>query len=329
VAATGSRTRLGIVGAGNIGGAMAARLCARGWPVVVHDIDPAREAEAAALGAKVASDAATVAMACDVLIVVVVDAAQTREVLFGHEGGGSEGMGAGGRAGAPSARRAAVQGLRPGQLVMLCPTIAPEDVAGVGEGLARIGVHTLEAPTSGGPQRARDGSMSLMLAGEAALIERHAAWLADVAAARFHVGERLGDAARTKLVNNLLATINLAGAAEALALAQRLGLDASRTLDVIERSSGQSWIASDRLRRALAGDAVPRAHVGLLAKDSALALAMAHRAGCEVPVGAAAAAVFAAARAEGWAGEDDASLWRRALGEAPPGPHWPRPGRSN
>nr|HPG81599.1 NAD-binding protein [Piscinibacter sp.] len=110
------------------------------------------------------------------------------------------------------------------------------------------------------------------------------------------------------LVNNLLAGINLAGAAEALALAERAGLDASLMLDVIERSSGQSWIGSDRMRRALAGDLAPRAHTTLLNKDTHLALDMARRLGTDTPVGAQAAALFARACDGGFASFDDASL---------------------
>ena len=124
----------------------------------------------------------------------------------------------------------------------------------------------------------------------------------------FRVGERPGDGARTKLVNNLLAAINLAGAAEAIALAERLGLDPARTLDVIEQSSGQSWIGSDRMRRAIAGDLAPRAHTTLLAKDSRLALEMAAAAGFEAPLGTAAAERFRAACAAGYGALDDASL---------------------
>jgi len=95
-----------------------------------------------------------------------------------------------------------------------------------------------------------------------------------------------------------------------LALAQRLGLDAAATLAVIEQSSGQSWIGSDRLRRALAGDTAPRAHMALLAKDSALALDAAQAAGARVPVGVAAALHFAQALQHGLAREDDSALWR-------------------
>lgn len=102
----------------------------------------------------------------------------------------------------------------------------------------------------------------------------------------FHISEKPGDGARTKLVNNLLAGIYLVGAAEVLALAACLGLDPGKTLDVIEQSSGQSWIGSDRMRRALAGDYAPRAHVTLLEKDTRLAIEAARAAGFEGRLGA-------------------------------------------
>jgi 3-hydroxyisobutyrate dehydrogenase-like beta-hydroxyacid dehydrogenase len=167
---------------------------------------------------------------------------------------------------------------------------------------------------SGGPARARDGSMSLMLACDETAWVRWQPLLATLASRLFRVGTRPGDGARTKLVNNLLAAVNLAGAAEAMALAERLGLDAATTLDVIAQSSGQSWIGSDRMARVLAGDTAPRAQMRLLAKDSALALAEAAHAGAAPPpLGQAAAARFAAALAAGQADADDSALWERLV----------------
>lgn len=155
--------------------------------------------------------------------------------------------------------------------------------------------------------------MSLMLGGRADVLQRHQRLLDAMSSRQFVVGERVGDGARTKLVNNLLAGINLVGAAEAIALAERLGLDAARTLDVIEQSSGQSWIGSDRMRRALAGDFAPRAHVGLLKKDTALAIEAAHAAGFAGLLGPLAARAFEQAHVGGMADLDDAALllWLR------------------
>jgi 3-hydroxyisobutyrate dehydrogenase len=151
--------------------------------------------------------------------------------------------------------------------------------------------------------------MSLMVAGDGAVVDSRRGLLDAMASPVFRIGERVGDGARTKLVNNLLAAINLAGAAEALALAARTGLDPTATLAVIERSSGQSWIGSERLHRALSGDLAPRAHMTLLAKDSRLAVELARQVDADVALGAAAMARFAAACADGLAGADDASLY--------------------
>jgi L-threonate 2-dehydrogenase len=283
--------QVAVIGAGNMGGAMAARLCERGWSVVVCDIDPVRQQQALDAGAHLADTPETAAralMADGVLIVCVVDASQSHHVLFGEHGAG------------PS--------LHPGHTVMLCPTIAPQDTEALALALAERGVGYIDAPMSGGPVRARDGSMSLMVAAQTALLERHAALLDALSSRVFRLGERVGDGARTKLINNLLAGINLVGAAEALALAERMGLNLGTTLDVIEQSSGQSWIGSDRMRRAIAGDLAPRAHLTLLEKDTRLAVAAAQGVGFDGPLGASAAGVFAQAHAAGMADLDDAAL---------------------
>src|SRR6188768_4220614 len=235
-----NRCSAGVVGIGNMGLAMAQRLRDRGHAVSVRDVRADQEALAQDAGAQVCATPAALAEVSAVVIVAVVDAAQTEAVLFGGDG----------VANANAAR----------PCVVLCPTIAPESVGSFSTRLDALGIDWIEAPMSGGPARARAGTMSLMVACRDAVFERHAALLATLADPVFRLGERAGDGARTKLVNNLLAAINLVGAAEALALAERVGLDPARTLAVVERSSGQSWIGGDRMARALAGDTVPRAH---------------------------------------------------------------------
>jgi 3-hydroxyisobutyrate dehydrogenase len=281
--------RIGVIGVGQMGLGMALRLLERGHGVHVRDVQPDREAMAAAAGAHIAVSPAALAALCDAVIVAVVDAPQLRQVLHGADGV---------LAATP----------RP-KVLLLCPTIAPGDVEQAAQALQQAGIDAIDAPMSGGPARARDGTMSLMVAAAAPVRARHAALLAEVTARVMPVGDRPGDGARTKLVNNLLAAINLAGAAEAMALALRLGLDGARTLQVIEQSSGQSWIGSDRMHRALQGDLAPRAATALLAKDSDLALAMsAADAGFEPPLARAAAQWFQRALADGHAADDDASL---------------------
>ena len=205
---------------------------------------------------------------------------------------------------------------------MLCPTIAPQAVEDCAAALAGAASHCIDAPMSGGPLRARDGTMSLMVACADAVYARWQGLLQDLSTRLFRIGTAPGDGARTKLVNNLLAAVNLAGAAEAMALAEALGLDPAATLAVIEQSSGQSWIGSDRMRRALAADPSVQAHLALLAKDSALAIAMASEAGAQPPLGRAAAATFAAACADGLAAADDSCAVGLECGAAQPRRRW-------
>ena len=292
---------VGIIGVGNMGGGMLARLRSLQVSVVACDMDPTREAQARQLGAQVSATPAQLvqALAPDgVLIIAVVDDVQTRQVLWGEQGA------------------AAV--LRPGQTVMLCPTLAPEFVEEQAALLSQAGVLCVDAPMSGGPQRAAEGTMSLMVAAPAPVYQANQDLLAALSGLVFNVSERVGDGARTKLANNLLAGINLVGAAQVLAMAQRMGLDPSKTLDVMERSSGQSWISSDRLRRALVNDYAPRAHVTLLEKDTRLAVEAGDAVGFTPELGRLAAAVFAQAHAAGLAHEDDASEFK-LYGSSMPG----------
>ena len=294
---TPSPPRIGVIGVGNMGLGIALRLRDQGLDVAARDIDPAREALARDGGCSVVDSPAAAATGRDLLIVVVIDAVQTRDVLFGAQG--------------------AAAALRAGASVMLCPTIAPGDVEDLARDLAAQGLHTIDAPMSGGPVRAREGRMSLMVATPDPVFDRWQGLLQRLADPVFRVGTRPGDGARTKLVNNLLAAINLAGAAEVLAVATRLGLDPATTMDVMEKSSGQSWIATDRLRRALADRHEPLAHMTLLAKDSSLAMAEVRRTGIAAPVGGAATDTFARALAAGLSRQDDSALYRWLLQQPP------------
>lgn len=271
-----------------MGAAIAANLIEHGWPVHVCDIDAAKTQPLEHLGAIVHLNPAQTAACVSLLIVCVVDGVQTYEVLFGLQGAASS--------------------LQSGHCVMLCPTIAPQDTESFAHRLAKFGVQTLDAPMSGGPARARDGRMSLMLACPDAVFEQHQDLIATLSSQVFRISQQPGDGARTKLINNLLAGINLAGSAEVLALSERMGLNLATTLDVIEQSSGQSWIGSDRMRRALVDDFEPRAHTTLLAKDTKLAISAADSLGFNATLGALTAQVFERALAFGLAGEDDASL---------------------
>ncbi len=336
--------RVGVIGAGAMGWAMAMNLRRQGVDVAVRDTDPAVERAAREQGLVVHASPAALAAHCEVVVVAVVDAPQVDEVLFGRRPsvGGRADLAAPTLTAGPAllpptsalpppgsalpppvaldaeeprvpdgvvhARRSAD---RPAPTVLLCPTIAPDATESFARRLAEYGIASLDAPISGGPARAAAGTMSMMVAGDAAVVERCEPLLRRMASPLHRVGERVGDGARTKLVNNLLAGVHLAAGAEALALADRLGLDRQRLMDLVLVSSGASWILGDRAPRALAGDLQPpRARTGLLHKDLGLAVAMAERAGADAPIARLALATFQAAMADGRAGLDDAAVLR-------------------
>lgn len=288
---------VGIVGIGAMGAPIARHLQRLGVAPWVRDIDPRAVAAAAADGLRSCDSAAALAERCDTVVVVVVDAAQIDAVLFGADG-------------VVEARR------RPGaarQTVVLCSTIAAADTEAFRDRLAAHAIDTVDAPISGGPARAADGTLSMMVAAEAAVFARCEPLLRAMAASLHRVGERVGDAARVKLVNNLLAGVHLVAGAQALALGVRLGLERRLLVDVINASSGASWMFADRMGRALEHDFAPRARTRILAKDVALALRMAEDAGVALPIGEQALAVFDATIAAGFGDDDDASVIRALL----------------
>jgi 3-hydroxyisobutyrate dehydrogenase len=280
---------IGLIGIGAMGLAMAANLHAKGHRVIARDIREAAQAQASAIGIAVCDSPRALAQAADLVILVVVDAQQIDAVLFGADG--------------------VVHAVPPPRTVMLCSTIAPQATISFAERLAARGIATLDAPISGGPAQAAAGTMSMMIAADPAALEPWHGVLQDLAERRFHLGARIGDAAKAKLVNNLLAGINLVAGAEALALSQKIGLDPKAMFDVIVASSGASWVFEDRMARALTEDYhPPRAAARILTKDLGLATALAASVDHRTPLGDAALARLRETVARGWAELDDAAV---------------------
>ncbi len=286
---------VGIIGVGNMGGAIAQNLLARGWRVGVHDIDVEKTRLLASNGAHVVREAVELADSYKTIILTVVDDKQVAEVLNKIGQRGSD----------------LLSKLGKEHTVLLCPTIAPKDVIRFASSISQQGAGVIDAPMSGGPMRAQQGSMSLMTACSKSVWETHQPLLTAMANPVFFISERVGDGAKTKLINNLLAGINLVASAELLSIAEKVGLDLETTLNVIESSSGQSWVGSDRMRRAIAGDPkylTPLAHMTLLEKDTRMAFEMGIDAGYTGPLGASAVKTFKDASASGLANCDDAAM---------------------
>jgi len=290
VRATAVLSRVGVIGTGAMGLGVVASLVRNGIAVGARDVLPRAEAAAVAAGATVFSTPAALVRDCRVVILLVVDAAQIEDVLFGEHGAGSAFM--------------------PGAIVIVSSTVAPAYAAALAPRLAVHGARLIDAPVSGGPRRAADGTMTIMLSGDPQAVDECANVFDAIAGRRFVVGGRAGDAATFKVLNNQLAAVNLAAGAETLAIAAHAGLDPRLFVDVVGASSGASWIFADRMPRALDGDYAPLAATTLLKKDIGIAVDTAEALGCDVPIARAAREAFDAAVAAGYGAEDDASLFK-------------------
>ena len=268
---------------------VARALLAEGFTVHAHDIVATRQAMAVEAGAIACSSAAEVARSSPVVITLVVDAAQTRDVMFGKNG--------------------LRGGLSPESTVMMCSTIAPSDAEALALELA--GVPMLDAPISGGPARAHAGTLSVMAAGTDAAFAACDAVLGAMAAKCFRVSAKPGDGSRMKVVNNMLAAANLAAGCEAMALAAKLGLDPKQVRDVVNASSGGSWIFTDRMARALEGDYTPHAAARVLTKDVGLFVDVARDLGLPTPMAECAREIFLDTVRRGYGEEDDAAVLKR------------------
>ena len=283
--------RVGVIGAGAMGMGVVQSLRRAGFEVHVRDIRVEAQEAAARLGAALADSPAALVRACDLAIILVVDAPQIETVLFAEDG--------------------AASALVSSSVVVISSTIAPDDVIGFAQRLSATGASVVDAPVSGGPQRAADGTMTIMAGGPSEALARCAPVFARIARRVFEVGA-LGDGAKFKLVNNLLAAANLAAGAEAFAIAREAGLDRRQVLDVVNASSGASWIVGDRLPRVLDSDYAPRAAARILAKDITLACDWAARLGIATPLADTVRSAFRDAVADGHGEEDDGAIvkWR-------------------
>ncbi len=279
---------IGVIGVGVMGMGVVETLARAGHKIYVRDVVAERMIQAATLGAIPCASPAAMAREVDVVIILVVNAAQVEEVLFGAEG--------------------AAPALAKGSVVILSSTLAPDYVEALALRLAALQLNLLDAPVSGGPARAAAGTMTIMVAGAAAAYQRSLGLLESISGKVFHLGDVPGTASKMKLVNNLLAAVNVAAAAEAMALAIRAGLDPRRVFDVVNESSGASWMFRDRMARVLQGDYAPRAAIPILTKDLGLAVDLAAEKAFPLSIGCHVHEIFSAASNASYGDEDDAAL---------------------
>ncbi|MCQ8190257.1 NAD(P)-dependent oxidoreductase [Streptomyces rugosispiralis] len=278
------------VGVGAMGLPMARHILRR-FPVTVFDPDSARTAELAAQGATAAVSAAEAARGADVVVVMVATPAQLDRALFGDDG--------------------VHAGLPAGSTVILMSSVGTDCAADAGRRLEALGAKVVDAPVTGGASRAETGELTV-LAGAAPDVLDGVRPVLNLVASRIALcGGRVGDGQAVKLVNQLLCSVHLAAAGEALQFARALGLDPVQVLAAIEPGAASSFMLSDRGPRMLSTDTPPvRSAVDIFVKDSSLVLAAARKSGAVTPLAEQAAALFARAGDQGLGRHDDSSVIR-------------------
>jgi len=290
---------VGVVGLGAMGAGMAGSLRRAGFQVHAVDARPGVAQAFAAQGGVACAAPAELARHCDVIVSVVVNAAQTESVLFGENG----------CAGA----------MKRGSVFVMCSTVDPGWSAALESRLAERGLLYLDAPISGGAAKAAAGQITMMTAGRSEAYEKCGALLDAMAAKVYRLGEQAGAGSKVKIINQLLAGVHIAAAAEAMALGLREGVDAAALYEVITHSAGNSWMFENRMAHVLAGDYTPLSAVDIFVKDLGLVLDMARASKFPLPLSSTAHQMFMQASTAGFAKEDDSAVIKIFPGiELPP-----------
>ena len=282
--------KIAVIGLGAMGYGIAASLARKGWPVVGADTNSSAAARFAdAFGAATGS-VREAASGADVVILVVVNAAQCEAVLFGEAG--------------------ALASTAPDALIMSCVTMDPAQARSLGARIEAQGRAFVDAPTSGGPARAADGALTLLTSGPEAAMKRAEPIFEAIAAKVYRLGDEAGAGSAFKMINQHLAGIHIAAACEAIAFAKKLGLDLSKVYEVITASAGNSWMFENRVPHILDGDYTPKSAVNIFTKDLGILSDMARAESFPTPLAASALQMFLMTAASGMGRDDDASVAR-------------------
>jgi 3-hydroxyisobutyrate dehydrogenase len=279
--------QIGFIGLGIMGSGMALNLLRAGFRLTVWNRTSARAEPLAAAGARVAGSPAELAAASDVVITCVSDTPDVEAVILGEQG--------------------VIHGARPGSLVIDMSTISPAVTREIAAVLAAKDIAMLDAPISGGSEGAAQGTLSIMVGGEAAALARAMPVLQAMGKRITHVGPH-GAGQTVKLVNQVLVVGNCLALAEGLLLAQAGGVDLEKTLEAVSGGAAGSWMLSNRGPQILARDWRPGFTVALQQKDLRLVLEAADQQGVPLPGTALIFQLYRTLEAKGLSGDGNHAL---------------------
>jgi 3-hydroxyisobutyrate dehydrogenase len=282
------QTVAGVIGLGAMGKGIAQSLRRTGYQVRVYDVRAEAAQEFAREGGIACDSPADLAAGCDVVVSVVVNAQQTEQVLYGANG--------------------CAAAMRPGSVFVMCSTVEPNWSIQLEKRLADQGLLYIDAPISGGAAKAASGEMTMMTAGRPEAYAKAEPVLQAMAGKVYKLGDSAGAGSKVKIINQLLAGVHIAAAAEAMALGLREGVDPHALYEVITHSAGNSWMFENRMAHVLAADYTPLSAVDIFVKDLGIVLDVARASKFPLPLSSTAHQMFMQASTAGFAREDDSAV---------------------
>ena len=279
---------VGVIGLGAMGLGVARSLLRAGFRTHACDVRKEVLDAFAAEGGIACATPGEMGAACEVVLVLVVNAQQVEAVLLGEHG--------------------AAKAMRAGSVVIASSTVAPEFAETLAARLAADGIGMIDAPVSGGAAKAATGELTVMGAGRPEDFAKVDDVFKAIAQKLYRLGDAPGAGSKVKMINQLLAGVHIAAAAEAMALGLRAGADPAVLYEVISNSAGSSWMFQNRVPHILAGDYTPLSSVNIFVKDLGIVLDTAKKSAFPLPLTATAHQMFLTAAAAGRGGEDDSSV---------------------
>lgn len=279
---------VGVIGLGAMGLGTAQALLETGFDVVGYDVNPEAMNAFASAGGLAVTTPGEVASAARVIVILVVNARQVEAVLFGDDG---------------IAASAAA-----GTVILQCATVSAVYIRDLEARLGERDIALLDTPVSGGTVKARSGDLTVMASGRPEHFEPAARVLDSMAATVYRLGDTAGPGSSMKLVNQLLAGVHIATAAEAMAFGIRAGIDPATIYEVITHSAGNSWMFENRMRHVLDADYTPSSAVDIFVKDLGIVTDSGRDLTFPLPMTSSALQLFMSASASGFGREDDSAV---------------------
>ena len=279
--------KIGFIGLGIMGKPMAHNLIKAGYKLVVYDIKPENIKEMVTAGAEQRNSPKLVAEDCQVIITMLPNSPEVKEVVLGKGG--------------------VIEGAKPGTILVDMSSIAPLASIEISKAVKEKGIDMLDAPVSGGEPKAVAGTLSIMVGGEQKVFDKVADILKLMGSSAVLVGE-IGSGNTTKLANQIIVAMNIAGMSEAMVLAEKCGVDPEKVFNAIRGGLAGSTVLEAKMPMILNGNFKPGFRIELHIKDLLNALSTAHDLGIPVPLTSVILEFMQALKVDGKAGNDHGGL---------------------